>query len=88
MRLMSDSIPPSDDNWLPIATAPLDGTAVWVKSRNGGGCFQRPTKARYVKNTLVDDPAFSAYWTCQNYADGQPAPMYFPPILWSPVTGD
>ncbi len=71
--------------WRPISTAPHDGTTVLVRRKNGVGRWQHPCAARYAKNTVVENPALTHFWSADDDENGHPNMLYFQPLEWKPL---
>lgn len=72
------------ESWLPIETAPKDGTVIWTQSKNGGGYWLTPMLTRMVDNPMPD--AFiGKYWSYELRDDKDPRMLYHKPLRWKPV---
>lgn len=69
--------------WRAIAEAPHDGTEIVVRTKNGLEIWQRPVKARFVRNTAIENPWITHFWSCQNDDNGHPIMFYGKPEEWT-----
>jgi hypothetical protein len=79
---------PSTAGWLPISTAPKDGTEIWAYTTEG---YQRVVHWQEDQGPSSDDPGHDAGWasdcggTYPGFFYHEPQPPHDPPLHWMPL---